>query len=179
MWVQSLSWEDPWRRARQPTPVFFPGESHGQRSLAGCSTWCRKESDTTEQLNTTQHMNSPHISLLLIGSLYYNEDVPMLRFSLYLAALPSQASLRWRFSFVWVSLCSYHVEVSSSFKVMFFLPEMANHHSYNMQGKSMLSSWVWIFFWRSYSVSWLRDILLLLIRFCSFFTKNITIAVFC
>ena len=26
-WVQSLGWEDPWRRAWQPTPVFFPGES--------------------------------------------------------------------------------------------------------------------------------------------------------
>ena len=25
----------PWRRAQQPTPVFLPGESHGQRSLAG------------------------------------------------------------------------------------------------------------------------------------------------
>ena len=27
--------EIPWRRTRQPTPVFLPGESHGQRSLAG------------------------------------------------------------------------------------------------------------------------------------------------
>ena len=27
----------PWRRVRQPIPVFLPGESHGQRSLAGCS----------------------------------------------------------------------------------------------------------------------------------------------
>ena len=27
----------PWRRALQPTPVFLPGESHGQRSLAGYS----------------------------------------------------------------------------------------------------------------------------------------------
>ena len=27
----------PWTRARQPTPVFLPGESHGQRSLAGYS----------------------------------------------------------------------------------------------------------------------------------------------
>ena len=27
----------PWRRAWQPTPVFLPGESHGQRSLVGCS----------------------------------------------------------------------------------------------------------------------------------------------
>ena len=39
-----------WQRAWQPTPVFLPGESHGQRSLAGCSPWGRKESDTTEQL---------------------------------------------------------------------------------------------------------------------------------
>ena len=37
----------PWRRSWQPTPIFLPGESHGQRSLAGYSTWGRKESDTT------------------------------------------------------------------------------------------------------------------------------------
>ena len=35
----------PWSRAWQPTPVFFPGESHGQRSLAGYSPRGRKESD--------------------------------------------------------------------------------------------------------------------------------------
>ena len=27
--------------------MFLPGESHGQRSLAGCSPWCHRESDTT------------------------------------------------------------------------------------------------------------------------------------
>jgi len=32
-WVRKI----PLRRAWQPTPVFLPGESHGQRSLAGCS----------------------------------------------------------------------------------------------------------------------------------------------
>ena len=37
MWVQSLGWEDPWRRKWQPTPVCLPGESHGQRSLMGYS----------------------------------------------------------------------------------------------------------------------------------------------
>ena len=37
-----------WRRKWQPTPVFLPGESHGQRSLAGYSPWGRKELDTTE-----------------------------------------------------------------------------------------------------------------------------------
>jgi len=35
----------PWRRKWQPTPVFLPGESHGQRSLVGCSLWGRKESE--------------------------------------------------------------------------------------------------------------------------------------
>ena len=29
----------PWRRAWQPTPVFLPGKSHGQRSPAGYSPW--------------------------------------------------------------------------------------------------------------------------------------------
>ena len=38
----------PWRRAWQPTPVFLPGQSHGQRSLAGYSPRGHKESDTTE-----------------------------------------------------------------------------------------------------------------------------------
>ena len=38
----------PWGREWQPTPVFLPGESHGQRSLVGCSPWGRKELDTTE-----------------------------------------------------------------------------------------------------------------------------------
>ena len=38
----------PWRRARQPTPVFLPGQSHGQRSLAGYSPQSHKESDATE-----------------------------------------------------------------------------------------------------------------------------------
>ena len=48
----------PWGREWQPTPVFLPGESHGQRSLEGYSSWGRTESDKTEQLtqvHTTQH----------------------------------------------------------------------------------------------------------------------------
>ena len=49
----------PWRRKWQPTPVFSPGESHGQRSLVGYSPWGHKELDRTEQLNT--HM--PHMVL--------------------------------------------------------------------------------------------------------------------
>ena len=37
----------PWRRKWQPTPVFLPGKSHGQRSLVGYGPCGRKESDTT------------------------------------------------------------------------------------------------------------------------------------
>ena len=37
-----------WRRKRQPTPVFVPGESQERRSLVGCRLWGRAESDTTE-----------------------------------------------------------------------------------------------------------------------------------
>ena len=43
-WVGKI----PRRRAWQSTPVFLPGESQGQRSLAGYSPWGYKESDTTE-----------------------------------------------------------------------------------------------------------------------------------
>ena len=34
------------------TPVFLPGEPHGQRTLVGYSPWSHKELDTTEQLST-------------------------------------------------------------------------------------------------------------------------------
>ena len=45
-WVRKI----PLRREWQPTPVFLPGEPHGQRSLAGYSPWGPKESGMTEQL---------------------------------------------------------------------------------------------------------------------------------
>ena len=49
-----IPWRIPWRRAWQPTPVFLPGEFHGQRSLVGYSSWGHKESDTPEWLSTTR-----------------------------------------------------------------------------------------------------------------------------
>ena len=42
----------PWRRKWQPTPVFSPGKSHGQRSLVGCSPWGCKASHTTKCTHT-------------------------------------------------------------------------------------------------------------------------------
>ena len=46
--VRSLGQKIPWRRAWQPTPVFLPGESHGQRSFMGYSPQGHKELDMTE-----------------------------------------------------------------------------------------------------------------------------------
>ena len=42
-WVRKIPWERKW----QPTPVFLPRKSHGQRSLGGYSPWGCKESDTS------------------------------------------------------------------------------------------------------------------------------------
>ena len=45
-WVRKI----PWRRTRKPTPVFLPGESHEQRSLAGYSPQGHEELDTTKAI---------------------------------------------------------------------------------------------------------------------------------
>ena len=58
MWetqVWSLGREDPVEKGMQPTPVFLPGEFHGQRSLVGYSPRGHKESDTTERLTLSLH----------------------------------------------------------------------------------------------------------------------------
>ena len=54
-WVRKI----PWRREWQPTPAFWPGESHGQRSLAGYSPQGRKDWDVTEHLTLLLKPLSP------------------------------------------------------------------------------------------------------------------------
>ena len=66
-WVRKI----PWRRAWQPTPVFWPGESHLQRSLTVCSPWGHKELDTTEATyHTCTHIISLWLTYFITGSLY-------------------------------------------------------------------------------------------------------------
>jgi len=43
-WVWSLGQKDP--LDKEPTPVFLPGKSHGQRNLTGYSPWGQKELDS-------------------------------------------------------------------------------------------------------------------------------------
>ena len=52
-WVGKI----PWRRTWKPTPVFSPGKSHGQRSLAGYGPQGHKESDMNRVTYTHAHMH--------------------------------------------------------------------------------------------------------------------------
>ena len=67
-WVGKI----PWRRKWQPTPVFLPGEFHGQWSLVGCRPWGHKEWDTTERLHfhLHPHMNCTFLRTLVLGATF-------------------------------------------------------------------------------------------------------------
>ena len=56
----------PWRRAWEPPPVFLPGESHGQRSLAGYSPWGNKELNMAERAHTHTHMRHKYAAVCLV-----------------------------------------------------------------------------------------------------------------
>ena len=69
-------WKIPWRREQLSTPVFLPGECHGQRSLAGDSSWSCKELDTTERLTLSlsgEHICKLHIQQRGLVSRLYKE----------------------------------------------------------------------------------------------------------
>ena len=58
-----------WRRKRQPTPVFLPGESQGRGSLVGCRLWGHTESDTTEATQQQQQQQFIFDFFLILFSL--------------------------------------------------------------------------------------------------------------
>ena len=90
------------------TPVFLPGESHGQRSLAGYSPWAHKELDTTERLTVL-------LSCLLNFSWYTFSEVKLIDFP-----LPTFIEVKfWR-------ICYYHWV---SFLAMLLF--LKNHDSYS------------------------------------------------
>ena len=59
-WFDPWVWKILWRSVWQSTPVFSPGESHGQRSLAGYNAWGCKESDMTE---ATKHIYTMYLKI--------------------------------------------------------------------------------------------------------------------
>ena len=87
-WVGKI----PWRRAWQPTPVFFPGESHGQRSLVGYSPWDCKESDTAERLTYNKlHVFEMCTLMSFDTSIYTHQTITTVKKITYLGScLPVQ-----------------------------------------------------------------------------------------
>ena len=75
-WVGKISWRREWL----PTPVFLPGQSHGQRRLAGYSPWGHKKLNMTERLTLALH---------LPASVFPNESALHIRWPKY-----------WSFSFI-------------------------------------------------------------------------------
>jgi len=74
-WVRKI----PWRRKWQPTPVFLPGKSYGQRSLVGYNPQGHKESDTTEQLHSLTQSHTSKVMLKIIQARlhqYVNHEIP-------------------------------------------------------------------------------------------------------
>ena len=72
-WVWKIPWRSAWK-ARQSTPVFLPGESHGQRSLVGYSPRGCKESDKTERLHFHFHLSVQFSHSVVSDSLQPHES---------------------------------------------------------------------------------------------------------
>ena len=64
------SGRSPWIRKWPPTPVFLPGESHGQRSPAGYSPWGCRESDTTENTHYTVCVIPKHYQCRILAAIH-------------------------------------------------------------------------------------------------------------
>ena len=62
--------QSPCRRGRPPPAAFLPGESHGQRSLVGCSPWGHKESDTIEGLTHSLTRNYIYYLVITFSEIY-------------------------------------------------------------------------------------------------------------
>ena len=92
-WIMHPSWRREW----QPTPVFLPGESRGQRSLARYSPWGCKESDTTAWLTHTMHPYSEDKVFFLIICMWLNffkRVWKVVSFHIYKGCIPFSKSMK-------------------------------------------------------------------------------------
>ena len=75
--AQSLGQEDPLKKEMQSTPLFLPGKSHGQRSMAGYSLWgCKRvQRDLAKNNNdkpSARHIIGAHYMFLSKSYIVYN-----------------------------------------------------------------------------------------------------------
>ena len=103
IWVSPWIGKIPWRRGRQPTPVFLPGKSHGQRSLVGYNPNGHKKLDTTEAIEHTR----THAQVLkkLLNWLNLQPRLP----KVFLQAIsPPRAQIPMPISSLLISTCVFH-----------------------------------------------------------------------
>ena len=102
-WVGKI----PWRRKWQPTAVFLPGKSHGQRTLLGDSPWSHKlNSSSNEVLGKIQHLCSPVFLKPLVSrkdrcrkyTWYLKQNTCSAIICCYLAFI---SSLEWQGFYTW------------------------------------------------------------------------------
>ena len=122
------------RRKWQPTPVFLPGESQGQRSLVGCHLWGRTESDTTDATQQQQQHGVRKCSNFIFTCSCPVFPAPFIEETIF-------APLRILASFVknkvpigaWVYFWAFYLNLmllSGLFTVIFY--RKARHHVFQM-----------------------------------------------
>ena len=131
-WVNPWVRKIPWRRAWQPTPIFLPGESHGQRSLEGYRPWGCKELDTAEWLSTAQ-------GLTTLGCLQSILEAPADFFSSGLLHLLCSVRNVLNFIFKYMNISSFPF-VAKDFFFFFFLVMLFNTEQ---AWKTISSTGVW------------------------------------
>ena len=79
----------------QPTPVFLPGESQGQRNLVGNSPWGHKELDTTESASHT-HTHTYKTKSLWVCKYKYVDRIYILKYVLENLCLKRRKEEGWK-----------------------------------------------------------------------------------
>ena len=91
-----------WRRKWQPTPVFLPGEFHGQKSLVGYSPWDCKELDMTEKHTHPWILNilkNNHFHIFVSTKIKFSECFPYrtscMKLLIFSSSLISRLGKEW------------------------------------------------------------------------------------
>ena len=159
-WLWSLGQEDPLEREWKPTPVFFPGESHGQRSMVGDnSPWARKESDTTERLSIMSSSSLPceaFLQGLTQGKPFMNLPGKRQLLPSSSSQLPVLFSVNLPFIVIKLFTCLPH-KAANSRKINFSPPVLISWQVHSRYMKLLLTL-VCIFFYNS--LFWLVNLIL-------------------
>ena len=131
IWVWSLDQDDPLEEEMATHSSVPDGKSHGQRVLAGCSPWGRKESDTIEQLNNKQI--SINIRYYLYNKrIFFVQSLSHVQFFATPWTAACQASLSFIISWSLLKLMSIELVMSSNHLILchplLLLPSILSQH---------------------------------------------------